>query len=291
MDGMTETVVLLLIALTMLIAGLVGLRERPEARRRQDTARWARENLVTLTPAIAEQLDRARTRRTRATAWSAVVMAPVAALAALGADRVTVWLAVLGAAIVAEAVATAQLERPWQVATDGARTARVRRVSLDDYVPRPLRGCAWFAGMFALASALLIPGGISERGRHGALALGIAAALLLAEWRGRRLAALPEPAREPVELYAQDVWRAELAQSGFRGITVCAALVTTAPGFTAAADPHLGGVFFGVGLGLMVAAVVSTRFSRHPAGRVRRRLWPDLDANEVVRATPAAVGP
>jgi hypothetical protein len=287
---MNETVVLLLMALTMLIAGMAGLRERPEARRRPDIARWARENFITLTPAIADQLDRARTRRRRATAWSAVAMAPVMALASIGADAAVVWLAVLGAAVVAEAVATAQLERPWEVALEGTRTARVRRVSLYDYVPRTLRGCGWFAGAAALASALLSPG-IEDRGRHGAVALLVVAALVQAEWRGRRLAALPEPAREPAELYAQDVWRAELAQSGFRGITVCAALVMTSPGFTAAADPHMRGVFFGVGLALMVAAVVSTRFSTRPAGRVRQRLWPDLDANEVVRATPAAVGP
>ena len=238
---MNETVVLLLMALTMLIAGMAGLRERPEARRRPDIARWARENFITLTPAIA-------------------------------------------------AVATAQLERPWEVALEGTRTARVRRVSLDDYVPRPLRGCGWFAGAAALASALLSPG-IEDRGRHGAVALLVVAALVQAEWRGRRLAALPEPARKPAELYAQDVWRAELAQSGFRGITVCAALVMTSPGFTDPADPVLDGIRFGVGLALMAAALVSTRFSTRPAGRVRRRLWPDLDANEVVRATPAAVGP
>jgi hypothetical protein len=197
---MTETTVIVLFALAMLVAGLVGLRERPAARRQQEIARWARENLVSLTPATAHQLDRVRVRRARAAAWSAVALAPLVALASVVADSVVLRFALLGV-------------------------------------------------------------------------LGV------------------EPARDPGELYAQDVWRADLAQSGYRGIIVCAALAMTSPGFTDPAGPALGGILFGTGAALMVAALVSTRFPGRPAKRVRRRLWPELRANELIRATPVAVLP
>jgi hypothetical protein len=254
-----------------------------EGRKRQ-VLRWANENLVALTPEIGAALETALARRRRAVGALAFLCTSVGAALALGrsplgsgdpvVDGRTILILTWIAITLAQGL---QVRHQWFPAGP-TRSARVRSVTLSDYVPRPLRWSAWASAGVCLMGLAVVP--VHARTPVAtAPVVCVLIALVVAEWNGRRTAARPQPARDEAELYAQDAWRTEVARYGFQGIALGGGLATA---YLDGAPPVAGTVLRASGVALMLASVVVAVIPARPIEWTRARLWPGLRPGETI---------
>ncbi|MGA8247287.1 MAG: hypothetical protein WB797_10310 [Nocardioides sp.] len=167
----------------------------------------------------------------------------------------------------------------------GTRVARLRELSLSDYLPSRLRLAMWGAAAIGAAATVRLA---VQQGQPWAIA---SAALLLmgpaaVEVSGARLARQPEPAVDAAHLYWQDALRSDLLRSTAEMATaagVFLSLLTPAIiGFEHLADTV---VWYALALGLGLFILIGDQESHErPANYMRSRLWPTLGPDHVLRS-------
>jgi hypothetical protein len=271
----------------MLVGSLFSFWPRSSAQRSRRAERWARYNLATLTPQLFNAADRAFTRRTRSVGIWALISATSFAVLAVAYPKsslVELWIVTVAFGIGTSVTLAFQLAWPWLEAGQ-TRTARARAVSLGDYVPTSLRAGAWAGGAACLIAVPLLPL-IMKPSPHLVaqilLLSGIVISLIVAEWTGRRVARRPQPAASDAELYAQDAWRADIAQLGFRSIALWAGLALTQVGAGQSLRPEISHSLLFVSIALEATFVLTLLLSFKPTDRFRARLWPQLHPGEFI---------
>ncbi len=279
--------------------GCYLLWPHPRQRRQKWAEQWARQNLVRLTPEINDAVVANATTTGRVAGVAAIFVAAIAAAMTLTSPDGDIptpqlWTLVISLGTLLTGVGVWRLQSPW-LRPSATRAAHLRSTRLSDYVPPALRWSARTAAALCSAStvmvALLDPATLTTvAGWSNLIPAGIVvAAAIMAEWSGRVAAAHPQPARDAVELYAQDAWRTGIARQGFQGVAMWGGLILS---FTAT-QIHDHAQFVGiipqvVGLSLMLGATLSTAALR-PIDWTRKRLWPSLGPGEWVSAQAVAL--
>ncbi|PKQ32245.1 MAG: hypothetical protein CVT62_04285 [Actinobacteria bacterium HGW-Actinobacteria-2] len=263
-------------------------------RRQKWAEQWARQNLVRLTPEINDAVVTNATITGRVAGVAAILVAAIEAAMTLTSPDGDIptpqlWTLVISFGALLTGVGVWRLQSPW-LRPSATRAAHLRSTRLSDYVPPSLRWSARTAAALCLAAAvgvaLLDPASVTTTaGLSTLIPAGIVvAAAIMAEWSGRIAAAHPQPARDAVELYAQDAWRAGIARQGFQGVAMWGGLVL---GFTGTQIPGhaqlVGTITQLIGLSLMIGATLTTA-ALPPIEWTRKRLWPSLGPGEWVSA-------
>ena len=278
------------VLLALMVGGAVlSLRPQSAASRDRRVQRWATEDLVSLTPDIAEAADAAMTHRNRlvgvAILLAAGLTGPLLFLPDAGdGPPIAPWITAIAMGILITVAQSVQLARPW-FASGATRAARLRPVTLEDYVPRLMRWSAWLSG--GICFLTVVVGSVTAASPAQAVLrvapnLGVLVALAAAEWAGRRAAARPQPARDAAELYAQDAWRTGAARYGFQGIALWGGIATTFQTWNYDLLPVAETVLRIFGYGLVILSAVVLVVPYPPMNWTRRRLWPGLAAGEAV---------
>lgn len=280
----------------MVGAALAYLWPRSAASRDRHVQRWATENLVALTPDIAVAADAALTFRNRLVGAAILVTAVLTGPSLFVPDSgdgpsIAPWSVAIAVGTGITVAQSVQLARPW-FAAGATRAARLRAVTLEDYVPRPLRWSAWLSGAVCLITVVL--GSVTaasaiDAALRTAPSFGVLAALAVAEWTGRRAAARPQPARNAAELYAQDAWRTAAARYGFQGIAVWGGIATTFQTWNYDSLPVAEALLRLVGYGLIILSVIVLLLTYRPMDWTRQRLWPTLRPGEAVGVETVAL--
>lgn len=271
----------------MLAGSLFSFWPRTSAQRSRGAERWARYNLATLTPQLFNAADRAFARRSRSVGIWALISAIAIAVLAVAypqSSLVELWIVSVAFGIGTSVTFAFQLTWPWLEAGQ-TRTARARAISLSDYVPTSLRVGAWAGGAACLIALPLLPL-IMEPSPHLVaqvlLLSGIVISLIVAEWTGRWVARRSQPAGSDAELYAQDAWRADIAQLAFRSIALWAGLALTQVGAGQSLRPEISNSLLLVSIALEATFVLTLFLSFTPTDRFRARLWPQLHPGEFI---------
>jgi hypothetical protein len=276
----------------ILVAAFLGITFiRSRSRRWRAGDKWARRHQAYIAPEWVAEVDRQleTNRRLDLGAWL-VLFVTVSIV-----PRTDVaWGACL-----ATLPALVMLTRGVLLGRDlprGPRVARLREVSLSDYVSSSTRWVMWGAAIVScgltVAAAvrrtspvLLVPGAV--------LLLGAA----VVEVSGKRLARRPEPAIDASHLYWQDCLRVDAVRTA-AGMSVLATwiLLQELPFLDVppADFDYVWSLVYAVGLsGLFVAAIGAVRAQDHPVDHMRSRLWPTLRSGQVLmpgEALPIAGG-
>jgi hypothetical protein len=264
-----------------------ALWPRSPQRRNRSVERWARYNVATLTPQLFTAIDRALTRRLRSAAiWMLIAAATVAVIAVAypQASLTEAWIVLVAFGIATTLSFAFQLTWPWLEAGQ-TRVARAQPVRLSDYLPTSVRISAWASGVICLITTLMLPVLMSPSPRMVAQMLllgGIVISLIVAEWTGQRVTRRPQPAASDAELYAQDAWRADIAQLGYRSIALWAGIALTQVSVGHSLHPQISNAITFVAIALLATSVLTLAFSIKPADRFRARLWPRLHPGEFV---------
>lgn len=275
----------------MVGAALLYLRPQSAASRDRRVQRWAAENLVALTPDIAATVDAALTFRDRLVGTAILLTAAVAGPSLFipgSSDGASIapWFVAIAMGILITLAQSIQLARPW-FAAGATRAARLRPVTLEDYVPRLLRWSAWLSGvvcLFTVVAGSVTAASFIEAVTRSVPSFGVLVALAVAEWTGRRAAERPQPARDAAELYAQDAWRTGAARYGFQGIALWGGIATTFQTWTYDLAPASEAALRLFGYGLIVLSAVVLLIPYPPISWTRQRLWPGLAAGDTVDA-------
>jgi len=279
------------------LAGAVFLAwPRSEERRRQRVEKWASTKLVPLTPEVTTALSAAMTSRDRFVAATLTLIVAGSTPLMLGhPDRSTsisaVWTLATTCAVVAMLTTAWRLARPW-FAVDATRSARVRAVTLRDYVFPPARWLAWCAALACLAASVLVllsVPSLAAAAVQAAPLLGVAVTTVAAEWVGRRTVRLPQPARDAAELYALDAWRGELASESFQSLPMLAVQAFIVNGLTWPADDGIAVAFQLMAWTLLVLLLLFQRFPAYSMTWTRHRLWPGLPDGTIIETKAAAL--
>lgn len=279
------------------LAGAVFLAwPRSEERRRQRVEKWASTKLVPLTPEVTTALGAAMTSRDHfGAATLALIVAGSIPMMLGHPDRSTsisaVWTLATTCAVMAMLTAAWRLARPW-FAVDAARSARVRAVTLRDYVFPPARWLAWCAALACLAASALVLLSVPSLAAAAVRAvplIGVAVTTVAAEWVGRRTVRLPQPARDAAELYALDAWRGELASDSFQSLPLLAVQALVVSGLSWAADDGIAVAFQLMAWTLLVLVLLFRRFPAYSMTWTRHRLWPELPDGTILETKAAAL--
>jgi hypothetical protein len=270
----------LLVSLPFMLAFAAFLawhvRPYPEAKRRQEGERWARRHQAFVDARWVSEVDEClqRDRRVRA-ATGGILMAGVWLLVpTVSAVLVClVSLPALLALVRGYYVTRADLVPP------GARVARLRELSIEDYVPPAVRGLMWAAvglgAASAMVAAVLTTWWVAVAA--GLLLLGASAV----ELTGARLARMPEPAGDPSHLYWQDALRVDALLSAI-GSTEAAAWMTCLTVSKLADLDLVWRLDFVLFLLFLPTLVVGLQVHDRPVARMRSRLWPTLEPGRVL---------
>ncbi len=282
-----------LVTLALVLVPLAGaafmIWPRSTERRQCQVEKWAHTNLATLTPDITAALNKALTSRDRLGGVALTLVAAGALpLAFMRAGRLVttsaVWTLLIVAALVATLAAAWRLARPW-FGVGPTRWARTRAVSLNDYVFPPVRWIAWLTCLVCLMASvtvLLSPKSVAGAAMGAGPSIGVAAAVAVAEWNGRRAARLSQPARDAVELYALDAWRCHVAGAGFQLLALWGAQVMAFTSTNYVANTVAAALLQLAGWGLLVVFFLARRFPAYSITWMRHRLWPSLRDGETV---------
>jgi pimeloyl-ACP methyl ester carboxylesterase len=197
---------------------------------------------------------------------------------------VELWIVTVGFGIGTTVTLAFQLTWPWLEAGQ-TRTARARAVHLGDYVPTSLRVGAWAGAAVCLIAVPLLPLIMRPSPRLVALALllsGVAVSLVVAEWTGRTVTRRPQPAADDAELYAQDAWRAGIAQVGYRNLALWAGMALIQVNDEQSLRPEISHSLTFVAMALLATSILTMVLAYNPADRFRARLWPRLRPGEFV---------
>lgn len=253
--------------------------------------KWARRNLAVVAearvPALDQWLNR-RQRRGGALVLLAAVLVLVVPLGADGGPPLAMWLLLVAIGSIGTLLSATDLSRPFLV-TGKASLARVKAVSVADYVSPRMRVLAWLSAGLVVADVAFLSVAAARQGSGPPwLLITVAAMVVLglavAEWAGRHLSERPEPAEDAADLYWQDAVRAEAIQAGFSGPLVWGVMVLTAsPQF----DPMPGAwvpfaVVTLVGSMLLGLGFVLASLDNMSMAWTRKRLWPELGPGEIV---------
>jgi hypothetical protein len=279
------------------LAGTVFLAwPRSEERRRQRVEKWATTKLVPLTPEVATALQKALAGRDRFGAATLTLLAAGSIPVMLGhPDRSTsisaVWTLATTCAVVSMLTTAWRLARPW-FAVDAVRSARVRSVSLHDYVFPPVRWLAWCAALVCLAASVLVllpAPSLAAATVRAAPLIGVVVTTAAAEWVGRRTVQLPQPAQDAAELYALDAWRCELASDSFQALPLLAVPALVVSGLSWPADDGTMVAFQLMGWALLGLVLLFQRFPEYSMTWTRHRLWPELPDETIIETKAAAL--
>jgi len=167
----------------------------------------------------------------------------------------------------------------------GTRVARLRELSLSDYLPPRLRLGMWVAAVVGAAATVRVA---LQHEQPWAIA---SAALLLmgpaaVEVAGARLARQPEPAIDAAHLYWQDALRSDLVRST-SGMATTAGMILCLLTPTIVGFDHMGDFVVWYGLGLAIGLITlkdNVESHERPAAYMRSRLWPTLGPDQVLRS-------
>jgi hypothetical protein len=168
------------------------------------------------------------------------------------------------------------------VVPPGERVARLRELTVEDYLPKRTRVLMWRCGAAGSLTCLVL-GFTRDQWFVAVSGLLLLAAPATVDLAGARLARTPEPAESAAHLYTQDAFRSGLIRmaalrSAMGGTYVCL-LVSWALVFT---EP-VWAVGVVLGVVLFVAMFREARgFGKAPAAYMRSRLWPTLAPGQVL---------
>ena len=180
----------------------------------------------------------------------------------------------------------------------GTRVARLRELSLTDYLPARTRRMMWASGV-AGCLACVVLGVATDRWVVGASGGLLVLAPLAVEYAGTQLARMPEPADTAARLYVQDAFRSDLIRGAAVRSSVGAALACLLVAWALVME-HPGWVpviLLAIGCLLVLCLCLQgSDFRNTPAAYMRSRLWPTLTPHQVVRPgdalpVPTAVSP
>jgi hypothetical protein len=263
----------------VLLAGLAFLlwraRPYPEARRRAEGERWARKHQAYVSAEWVATVDRSLERRRRVgLAGFAVVLVSASTLPT--ANAVLVGFASVPALV---AIVRGHQVTSGDLLPAGPRVARLRELSLDDYLQPSLRILMW--AMVGLGCAVALVAAYLTSPWLVLSALVLLSGGVAVEVTGARLARMPEPAGDPAHLYWQDALRVDALHSAVSFTTTAASLSCLAIVNLAGTSTITRWDFLLVAL-LLVAAVLGLWAEDHPVSRMRSRLWPSLAPGQVL---------
>lgn len=264
---------------------------RPE-RRRADARRWATRHLAAYDERWQEPVERQLKANVRldflATFLlsSALLRMPVS-----GKAYAACLVALPGVLAALNGLAFSRVPLP-----PGTRVARLRELTLTDYLPNRTRQLMWASGATGCLACVVL-GVVTDRWVVAASGALLVLAPLAVEYAGTQLARMPEPADSAARLYVQDAFRSDLIRSAavrsslgaaFAGLLVAWAMVLDHPGWV---PVTLLGI---VGLLIVCLCLQGSDLRHTPAAYMRSRLWPNLTPHQVVRPgdalpTPAVV--
>jgi hypothetical protein len=258
-------------------------------RRRGDT--FARHHQAYVDSEFVPRFDRATISTLRF--WAIFFMLLVSAmvlLGDLGGDRIPAELRFLPLLGVFLAVwAGLRLHgagREFPVSPARPPIARLRRVTLRDYVPVRIQIGVWVAVSvcLGLAGATLAQAGHEDVDPAFVTMSVISAAVLFGaclfvQLSGRAMCNRPQAAVDPCHLYFQDAWRAEFLVSAYAFVVYPTFLYVTGVSVWLDLSPRLDDHLF-----LAVALFYATLLATGVGSRLhfRRRLWPTLAQGQVL---------
>ncbi len=259
------------------------IRSLGPAHRRQEGQKWAWRHQAFVAPRWVPAVD-AQLRANKRTDLAGVFLFTVVliqmptSLKAYAACLVTLPVVL---ASVRGLTATRRTQLP-----AGARVARLRELTLSDYVPRSSRILMW-AGAVAGSAATLYLGIARSQPLTFASTLLLLLAPLSVEVAGNRLARQPEPAEDSAHLYWQDAFRSDLLRSASAMTAASGCLLCLIePGLLASTIPSWGATFWwALGAAILALMLLDSRGLRdRPAAYMRSRLWPMLTPDQVMRS-------
>ncbi len=256
---------------------------RTRARRSREVEKWARSHRAFVAPGWLEAVDR-RLEVGRSIYIATLMVFVVAAqfIPRSGA----LWGLCIGVVpamlVLSKGVGLVRGSLP-----PGPRVARLREVTLADYLPLRTRVVMWVAsvGSCGLTVSVAVH-------RSAPLLLVPAVVMLLGavvvEVAGARLAHRPEPAVDAAHLYLQDCFRVDAVRmAATLMILALFYLLWVVPSLL---DLHVAGVDnVDLGLGLGVAAALGLMLAadvganQDPVRHLRARLWPSLGRDQVLQ--------
>lgn len=295
-----------LIVVSALLGNAIGCWQRSRSRAALLKQGWAfvGRNLASVEDRFVPVVEGRFRRRERTSAVVALLGAVTFVLIPIDDDAtaptIAPMLVVFGLGVAVLAVqSTIEAARPLPLAELSVRTARLRTVAVGDLVPPHVHWSPWLP-IVALASTLTGLVHALQQGwleiRAGSVVVMVLAAIVIlvaavmSEFSAHRVAALPEFAGDATQLYWQDALRAEAATQSYTGCAASALLLWGAASASllqanGSAPDWLAKVGL-VGLcaagGLLVALGVAALRARGRTPWFRRRLWPELAADEVL---------
>ena len=256
-------------------AWLIGART-PEKRRR-DGDEWARSHLAYVESGWTADVDRclAHNRRVELYGMGFFGLALWSVPRSLGA-----YVACLAVVPALVAIAKGYTATRPDYLPPGPRVARLRELSLSDYLSLRYRAAMWAS--VVLASGVAVVTALRTHWWVALASVVLVAAAAAVEVTGAWFARMPEPAGDAAHLYWQDAMRADVLRSAASFVPASAALMCVAMiGFEDTLHRVLGFVVMGV----LVAPlfVLERRSKAEPAADMRSRLWPGLAPGQVVQ--------
>ncbi len=250
-------------------------------RRRADVERWSMRHMAAWDARWQEPIERQLKADVRVDLiWVFLLCGVLQGVPTSGKAYVACLVAIPGVVTTFNGLAFTRIPLP-----PGTRVARLRELTLTDYLPDRTRWLMW-ASAAAGCLACVVLGAATGRWVVGASGGLLLLMPLTVEYAGSRLAHLPEPADSAALLYVQDAFRSDIIRSAavrsslgaaIASVLVAWALVVEHPGWVPV-------VLLGVGGLLVVCLCLQGSDFRHtPAAYMRSRLWPALTPHQVIR--------